>query len=348
MLSRGKDNHTSDLSCELSNSKKQITNQALNMELDLKKKKQDILSLRDDYYMEKEQIDDGIRSLLKKIECKEQLIHNEAFPQINGDIHKLECRIAELKQEKKEHLEDLQIYNDSLDKISNRKFGLKDIYINHIKLEHNRLSEIKCNLAKLKSAEVISNKKNGNVDDIAKYENLSTQIQKFERKLECPVCLEICQHHQPIYQCQESHIICSTCRSRAKKCPQCLVTFEKKKQRHRYAEEDAEELLKLYKDRETVLNNIHERENKMLMRNVYEETVPSKRNKTIIVRTENSLDMAASLEPSRGKADHKSDFSFEISKKEITSQTVNMELGLNKKKQDIISLRDEYDGEIFV
>eukprot|EP00092_Neocalanus_flemingeri_P027176 GFUD01029472.1.p1 GENE.GFUD01029472.1~~GFUD01029472.1.p1 ORF type:complete len:448 (+),score=137.62 GFUD01029472.1:36-1379(+) len=258
--SRGRDDYTSDLSFELS--RKQITNQALNMELDLKKKKQDILSIRDDYYAEKEEIDDKVKSLEKKIDVKEHLIRNVAFPKINAEIHELERRINGLKQEKKEHLEELQDINDSLHEVSNRKLGLKKKYCNHIKLEHDRLSEIKSNLAKLKSAELILNKKDNNEDDIAKYEQFSAQIQKYEQKLECPVCLETCQ--QPIFQCHESHIICNACRSRVKRCPQCLVTFEKRKQRHRYAEEDAEELLKLYKEREAVFNNIHERENKKI------------------------------------------------------------------------------------
>jgi len=257
VIARIREDYTSDLSFELS--KKQITNQALNMELDLKRKKQDILSLRDEYYVEKDQIDDQLISNENKIKSKERLIRNVAFPRINSEINELESRIKELKQEKKEHLEDLQNYGDSVNRISNRKLGLKKKYFNDIKIEHDRLAEIKSNLAKLKSAEVILNKKNNNIDDIAKYENLSAQIEKYEGKLECPVCLETCQ--QPIYQCQESHIICSGCRGRVKRCPQCLIMFEKRKQRHRYAEEDSEELLKLYKEREAVFNNIHQREN---------------------------------------------------------------------------------------
>ena len=61
-------------------------------------------------------------------------------------------------------------------------------------------------------------------------------------------------------QKKESHIICGGCRSRVKRCPQCLVSFEKRKQRHRYAEEDAEELAILYKERDVVCSDIHKKE----------------------------------------------------------------------------------------
>ena len=121
--SKPADDYTSDLSFELS--KKQITNQALNMELDLKKKKEDILSLRDDYYVEKEQIENEIQSLEDKIESKEELIRKVAFPKINSEIRMIERRLNDLKEQKKEHIEELQNYNDSLTKISNKKLGLK-------------------------------------------------------------------------------------------------------------------------------------------------------------------------------------------------------------------------------
>jgi len=254
--SKAADDYTSDLSFEIS--KKQITNQALSMELDLKMKKQDILKLRGNYYVEKEQIDNDVKKFESRIDKKEEEIRKDAFPKINSEIRHLERRLQDLKDQKKDHLEELQSYNDSLSKVSNRKSGLKTKYLEHIKLEHTRLTEIKGNLAKLKGAEVLLNNKDNTVDNIAKYESLSAQIGKYERKLECPVCLDTCQ--PPIYQCHESHIICKECRDRVKKCPQCLISFQKKRQRHRYAEEDAEELRKLYKERETVFNNIHERE----------------------------------------------------------------------------------------
>ena len=252
--SRHTDDYTSDLSFELS--KKQITNQALNFELELKKKKQDIISLRDQYYTEKELNDKEIKRLRERINGKEEAIRNNIFPRINSEIRQLERRIHDLKDQKKEHLEQLQSYNDLLTNASAGKEGLNAKYLNQIKIEHGRFTEMKSNLAKLKGAELLLNKKDNSEDDIVKYESLTQQIVKFEKKLECPVCLETCQ--APIFQCQESHIICRTCRDKVKRCPQCLVRFERRKQRNRYAEDDAEELLKLYKERETVCNDIHE------------------------------------------------------------------------------------------
>jgi len=226
--SRFNDDYTSDLSFELS--KKQITNQALNLELELKKKKQDIISLRDQYFAEKELKENEVKTLQERISRKEETIRNDAFPRINSEIRQLERRIHDLKEEKKEHLERLQSYNDLLKQTSVGKEGLNAKYLNQIKIEHGRLTEMKSNLAKLKGAEVLLNKKDNSEDDIVKYESLTQQIVKYEKKLECPVCLESCQ--APIFQCQESHIICRACRDKVKRCPQCLVRFEKRRQRN--------------------------------------------------------------------------------------------------------------------
>ena len=70
-------------------------------------------------------------------------------------------------------------------------------------------------------------------------------IQEKERDLECPVCLDTAQ--VPIYMCEEQHAICSSCRMNDKvdKCPLCRVQYFGKPRRHRYAEKNLEDLIKL-------------------------------------------------------------------------------------------------------
>ena len=70
-------------------------------------------------------------------------------------------------------------------------------------------------------------------------------IQEKESDLECPVCLDTAQ--VPIYMCEEQHAICSSCRMNDKvdKCPLCRVQYFGKPRRHRYAEKNLEDLVKL-------------------------------------------------------------------------------------------------------
>ena len=74
---------------------------------------------------------------------------------------------------------------------------------------------------------------------------LISSIKDKEADLECPVCLEIAD--SPIYSCQESHVICSTCMPKLSSCPECRQSFKGKglPRRHRYAEKSAVELKKL-------------------------------------------------------------------------------------------------------
>merc|ERR1719309_687096 len=52
---------------------------------------------------------------------------------------------------------------------------------------------------------------------------LTKLIDDFTEELICPVCLDTTQ--EPIYQCLESHLICSKCRPNVEKCPICQVPY---------------------------------------------------------------------------------------------------------------------------
>ena len=82
---------------------------------------------------------------------------------------------------------------------------------------------------------------------------LTNSILEKESELECPVCLETATI--PIYSCQESHIICSSCRPKLKECPECRVEYPDKDvmKRHRFAEKTVGEIERLKEERRKML-----------------------------------------------------------------------------------------------
>jgi len=74
-------------------------------------------------------------------------------------------------------------------------------------------------------------------------EFIKDQISEKEKELECPVCLDVAR--APIFMCREQHLICSTCSTRVRECPECRVSYKGQPSRHRYAEKIAEELQRL-------------------------------------------------------------------------------------------------------
>jgi len=69
---------------------------------------------------------------------------------------------------------------------------------------------------------------------------LRQAIEGKEKDLECPVCLETAA--SPIFSCPESHVICSLCRPKVGRCPECRVSYKGPPRRHRFAEKTAGEL----------------------------------------------------------------------------------------------------------
>ena len=51
-------------------------------------------------------------------------------------------------------------------------------------------------------------------------EDLTEKLQNLRRTIECPVCLSL-PESTPIYQCENGHIICKSCRQSIETCPQC-------------------------------------------------------------------------------------------------------------------------------
>ena len=69
-------------------------------------------------------------------------------------------------------------------------------------------------------------------------------IKKLE--LECPVCFE--EASVPIMMCEALHLICSSCRLRLGRCPECRRGYGQEVRRHRFAEKTAQELEELRRE----------------------------------------------------------------------------------------------------
>ena len=67
----------------------------------------------------------------------------------------------------------------------------------------------------------------------------SAEMREVERELECPVCMDVSR--PPIYQCEEGHIICSSCKPLLKVCPHnCGKKYSEPAIRCRFAEKLAD------------------------------------------------------------------------------------------------------------
>ena len=87
-------------------------------------------------------------------------------------------------------------------------------------------------------------------------EFLDQQIESIEKSLECPVCLETSL--PPIYQCQESHLICTRCRDKVSICPQCRLKYGNKKTRNRYAERDSDKMEKFIQEKTVLIKKLNQ------------------------------------------------------------------------------------------
>ena len=67
----------------------------------------------------------------------------------------------------------------------------------------------------------------------------TAELREVERELECPVCMDVSR--PPIYQCEEGHIICSSCKPLLKVCPHnCGKQYSEPAIRCRFAEKLAD------------------------------------------------------------------------------------------------------------
>merc|ERR1719462_1073108 len=76
--------------------------------------------------------------------------------------------------------------------------------------------------------------------DVKMAEFLKQAVKKKEEDLTCSICLETAK--PPIFMCPDSHIICSACAPKVRKCPECRVRLPNPLKRHRFAEKTSLDL----------------------------------------------------------------------------------------------------------
>ena len=69
------------------------------------------------------------------------------------------------------------------------------------------------------------------------------KLQEKEECLTCPVCLEVAS--PPIFSCRDQHLVCSACRPKVDKCPECRERYSGPRIRNRFAQMMAEDMLAL-------------------------------------------------------------------------------------------------------
>ena len=122
--------------------------------------------------------------------------------------------------------------------------GTLDQELKDLKTKHIHYHEDK----KQKQGELL-----GAGPNLALLDYISKKIEVKEGELECPVCFEVTS--APIFMCSSEHLVCSACRTRVTRCPECRKTYTIERRRHRFAEKAAEELEVLYRERAEVLGD---------------------------------------------------------------------------------------------
>jgi len=201
------------------------------------------------------------------------LLHEESNTKEKRKVISSKCKIidAEIKelQEKRCQLicEDDNLKTE-LAKIVKDKGSIQNSLKKESKAKDDEKQSLNKNLKDLTQEKAMKEKeieKVLNCDDISSankkeggkehpfLEFLTTTIDKMEKDLECPVCLEVATI--PIFQCPDSHLVCSTCLPKIKACPECRVRYIRPVKRHRFAEKALVELQSFYAKRNDILQN---------------------------------------------------------------------------------------------
>ena len=182
----------------------------------------------------------------------QNVVKDKKLTSIDVEIEDLEARVAKLKAEKLLIENEKDLAKVTVHKLNNKKARLETYIEAEMERAQSKENEIKRKIKdtkeKIKTLEIPDTKAafcetpEQNSENYAKQkllDFLTNSIKEKENDLECPVCLEIATI--PIYSCQESHLICSTCRPKVVECPECRIEYRDNGvlRRHRYAEKNS-------------------------------------------------------------------------------------------------------------
>ena len=155
---------------------------------------------------------------------------------VDMEIKELEANLVRLKSEKQKMTNETAREVDQIEKLTKKRMKLEKAIDaemkRYLESDAKMKKEIEYIEAKIDAIENVANGSNdGGSPNSAMVDFIMQSIESKEKDLECPVCLETAI--APIFSCPESHVICSTCRPKVSKCPECRVTYKGPPRRHR-------------------------------------------------------------------------------------------------------------------
>ena len=127
---------------------------------------------------------------------------------------------AETLAKEKEEIKLALIENDKrLETLSNKKKELEEMIDSEMRRLMERDAEVREILSRLSSSGPL--KQENTPVDVKMAEFLKQAVKKKEEDLTCSICLETAK--PPIFMCPDSHVICSACAPKVRKCPECRV-----------------------------------------------------------------------------------------------------------------------------
>ena len=157
---------------------------------------------------------------------------------VEMEIKELEANLVRLKSEKQKMTNETARDTEQIEKLTKKRLKLEKSIDAEMKRYLESDSKMKKEIEYIEAKiDAIENAANGSHDgsspNSAMVDFIMQSIESKEKDLECPVCLETAI--APIFSCPESHVICSTCRPKVSKCPECRVTYKGPPRRHRFA-----------------------------------------------------------------------------------------------------------------
>ena len=157
---------------------------------------------------------------------------------VEMEIKELEANLVRLKSEKQKMTNETARDTEQIEKLTKKRLKLEksiDAEMKrYLESDSKMKKEIEYIEAKIDAIENVANgSHDGSSPNSAMVDFIMQSIESKEKDLECPVCLETAI--APIFSCPESHVICSTCRPKVSKCPECRVTYKGPPRRHRFS-----------------------------------------------------------------------------------------------------------------
>ena len=171
----------------------------------------------------------------------------------------LDAKKAELDAEKVELVHEFHKENSVIGKLAEEKRMVESLILVKTEEAKKEKEKLEQEIESLKAEESVQKNtvedraQPSHLPDSWKLDYISKKIEAKEKDLECPVCFEVAS--TPIFKCSEDHLICSVCRPKVLKCPECRLRYRGEPRRHRFAEKAAEELEELCRERAEVLGD---------------------------------------------------------------------------------------------